>query len=62
MTMNDLFVNERCLLIRRLAEELPKLMRDNRAHDLFIALSNIDRMAKEAQDHLNDVRFRREVA
>lgn len=61
MTLNDLFISERCYLIRKLAEDLPKLMRDNREFDLFISLSNIDRMAREAQDHLNDIRFRKEV-
>lgn len=61
-TLNDLFLNERCTLIRKLAEELPKLMRDGRDFDLYIALSNIDRLSKEAQYHMNDIRFSKQVA
>lgn len=58
MTLNDLYINERCLLIRKQAETLAKLMRDGRERDLFIALSNIEREARQAQEHLNDRLYR----
>lgn len=59
MTINDLYINERCTLIRRQAEELQKLMRDGRERDLFIALSNIEREARQAQEHLNEALYRK---
>lgn len=57
MTLNDLYVNERCLLVRQQAEALPKLMRDGKEHALFMALSNIELAARQAQEFLNQRRY-----
>lgn len=52
MTRNDLFVNERCLLIRKHADELAKLMREGRDLPLFVAIYNINKLSGEAMDSL----------
>jgi hypothetical protein len=57
MTINDVAVNERCILIRRLAEATQVLQRDGKELALFIALSDIERAAHDAQARLNEMRF-----
>lgn len=57
MTINDLDVNERCMRIRLLAETLPSLERNGQEQLLFIALSDIEKLANEAQTLLNERRY-----
>ena len=54
--MNDLQLNELCLRIRQNAERLPLLQRDQMELALFVALSDIDRAAKQAQYRLEEMR------
>ena len=56
MTINDLTINEKCLRIRQLADSLSLSMRDGRELSLFVALSDIERAARDAQWRLNDLR------
>lgn len=55
MTINDIDVNALCLLIREKADSLSMLMREGKELALFMALSDIDRAAKQAQYRLNDI-------
>ena len=57
MTINDAEINQRCILIRRLAESTQVLQRDGKELALFLALSDIERAARDAQERLNEVRF-----
>ena len=60
--MNDIYVNQRCLEVRQLAEQLPVLMRDGKELALFMALSDIERAARQAQDRLNEQRWHEDGA
>lgn len=57
MTFNDLEVNERCLKIRRMAMELPKLQRDDMEGSLFLYLMLIQEEAEKAQERLNRLKW-----
>ena len=54
--MNDLQLNELCLRIRQNADKLPELQREQMELALFVALSDIDRAAKQAQYRLEEMR------
>jgi hypothetical protein len=57
VSINDILVNERCLLIRKLADATQVLQRDGKELGLFMVLSDIEKAAHDAQVRLNEVRF-----
>lgn len=59
MTINDLPLNEFCVKVRQLAEQLPILMRDGKVRDFAMALSDIEMNARDCQYRLNDLLAKR---
>lgn len=57
-TLNDLETNERCVKIRQLADTLQVLEREGKELALFIALSDIEKHAHEAQARLNEIKWK----
>ena len=57
MTINDIELNDQCLIIHRLAGDLNALTRDGRELDLFRAYSDIELAARRAQNILNQRRW-----
>ena len=57
MTINDPDLNAGCLKVRQLSERLPILQREGQELALFIALSDIEKAAHEAQDRMNKLRY-----
>ena len=54
--MNDLEVNEHCVALRNLARRLSELQAGPSELALFIALSDIEKHARNAQDRLNSLK------
>ena len=54
-TINNLPLNEGCLLIRKLADKLPEMMREGRVSDLCEALGTIESEARNAGWLVNDM-------
>ena len=58
MTINDIELNEYCVKIRQLSEQLPKLMRDGRDTTLALVIAEIEATSRDAGFRLNDVSFK----
>ena len=58
MNLNDIDLNVLIVALHREAERLNLLMRDGKERDLFIALSDIEFASRQAQQRLNDLRYR----
>lgn len=58
MTINDIALNEYCVKIRRLSEQLPKLMREGRETALALVIAEIEATSRDAGYRLNDVSFK----
>jgi len=54
--VNDLEVNEHCVALRNLARRLCELQAGPSELALFIALSDIEKHARNAQDRLNSLK------
>ena len=54
--MNDIEVNEHCVALRLLARKLSELQAGTNEKKLFMALSDIEKHAKNAQDRLNSLK------
>ena len=54
--MNDIEVNEHCLAVRSIARTLSALQANSNELALFIALSDIEKHARNAQDRLNSLK------
>ena len=51
--MNDIEVSEHCVALRSIARKLSELQAGRSERALFIALSDIEKHARNAQDRLN---------
>ena len=60
MTLNDLEVNECCLKIEQLTEKLKIYQRDGKEMALFMALSDIQKLAEKGCWRLNDLLYGRD--
>jgi hypothetical protein len=57
-TINDLELNTELVKIHRYASILNYLTREGKEHALFMALSDLEKAAQEAQWRLNKLKYR----
>jgi hypothetical protein len=59
MTINDLELNAELVKIHHKASSLNSLTREGKEHALFMALSDLEMAAREAQCRLNKMKYGR---
>ena len=59
VTINDLKLNELIVTLHRNSSLLDYFSREGKESSLFMALSDIEKAAHEAQIRLNEIRFRK---
>jgi len=60
MTLNDLYVNERCLELRRASDSLQLAMRDGQLSELARAVGRINKVSEELIHRIHDLQARQE--
>jgi len=58
MTLNDIYINERCVELRKIGGVLQKAMSDGRMSELARAVSRINKVSDELINRIHDLQAR----
>ena len=58
MTLNNIYINERCCELRRLSDSLQIAMRDGRMSELARSVSRINKVSDELINRIHDLQAR----
>jgi len=59
-TLNDIYVNERCVELRKLGDALQVYMRDGRLSELARTVARINKVSEELIHRIHDLQSRQE--
>ena len=58
MTLNNIYVNERCLELRQISDQLQVAMRDGKLSELARAVARINKVSEELIHRIHDLQSR----